>query len=604
MLKPSTNRLDYGKLLAPPAGYTLDKAVGTTYSLDFDTLIGICLALGISAEIDSTLLNDPLYLLNTLKLAGDKIAIFCQAGQIHLPPRITPLYILLEKVVFQVQLKGRAFGQRHSFHPKVWLIKYVHPTGEPIFRLIVLSRNLTFDRSWDVAVSLDGAGQGKHNEKNEPLMDFLSFLHDYIESSTANGRMKRSMMRELMRELSSVEFVIDHEAFTDFEFIPVGVKKIDGGKYSLADTHLYTSPFHELLIMSPFLSSSVISGFNRRSDHYKNTKCMLFTRKEALSDLKPVHCDKFQLYTLKEQVVDGESFLSEDEGEFLKQDIHAKMYLAQRYGKWVELYLGSMNATHSAANGNIEGVLRLFSINRCLNVGKLSKNLFGGEEDDPANPFERTNLPESVSVEEELSDILEREIRKALVYPNRAVIEKTEDSYRSTVTFDKGVERVQLQLSPLLAFEDKPLEETVIFEDLNLLQLSEFYIISARREDTIVRRVIKIPTDNMPNNREQSVVTDVIKDTNVFFQYLAFILGENHLMSALENYVVKNDKIDHSRTQHAFPALYEKLLRTAVRSPEKLDEISYVIEMVRDEGIIPEGFEELYAAFRKAVGLK
>ena len=48
MLNPNSDRLDYGQILAPPAGYDLDLAVGTTYSLDLDALVGASLALGLS----------------------------------------------------------------------------------------------------------------------------------------------------------------------------------------------------------------------------------------------------------------------------------------------------------------------------------------------------------------------------------------------------------------------------------------------------------------------------------------------------------------------------------------------------------------------------
>ena len=34
MLNPNNDRLDYGQIIAPPADYNLDFAIGTTYSLD------------------------------------------------------------------------------------------------------------------------------------------------------------------------------------------------------------------------------------------------------------------------------------------------------------------------------------------------------------------------------------------------------------------------------------------------------------------------------------------------------------------------------------------------------------------------------------------
>ncbi len=64
----------------------------------------------------------------------------------------------------------------YSFHPKFWLLKYLSDQGEILYRIIILSRNLTFDRSWDLAVSLDGVVVAKANSKNGPLQDFLLYL--------------------------------------------------------------------------------------------------------------------------------------------------------------------------------------------------------------------------------------------------------------------------------------------------------------------------------------------------------------------------------------------------------------------------------------------
>ena len=40
MLNPKKDRLDYGNILSPPSNNQLDFAIGTTYSLDLDALVG------------------------------------------------------------------------------------------------------------------------------------------------------------------------------------------------------------------------------------------------------------------------------------------------------------------------------------------------------------------------------------------------------------------------------------------------------------------------------------------------------------------------------------------------------------------------------------
>ena len=93
MLNPKNNRLDYGSILSPPNNYELDFAIGTTYTLDLDALVGASISLGLSTEIDSDLNKNPIFLLEALRSTGDKVALFCESGQIKLPNKPTPLYI-------------------------------------------------------------------------------------------------------------------------------------------------------------------------------------------------------------------------------------------------------------------------------------------------------------------------------------------------------------------------------------------------------------------------------------------------------------------------------------------------------------------------------
>ncbi len=47
MFRPDSNRdrTDYGGILMPPDGYRLDRAVGTTYSLDLEALTAVAICL-------------------------------------------------------------------------------------------------------------------------------------------------------------------------------------------------------------------------------------------------------------------------------------------------------------------------------------------------------------------------------------------------------------------------------------------------------------------------------------------------------------------------------------------------------------------------------
>ena len=370
MLNPNNDRLDYGQILAPPAGYDLDFAVGTTYSLDLDALVGASLALGLSEETDSELMNNPICLLEALRSTGDRVALFCEGGQIHMPNKVTALYILLEKMVFSVKTaKRRGSARFPSFHPKFWLIRYKNINGDLLYRIIVLSRNLTFDRSWDVTYYLDGHITKDPSDKNEPVCDFLRYLLSQLPGDE-NGREKAKNIRALIKELPKVVFETEEKMFYDYEFIPNGVKNsMSGGFYSFDKTDLFQDTFHEILIISPFLSGDTIKDFNDRNKGslIKDARYMLITREMSLARLKPRDVSNFVIYTMRDQVIDGETAISEGAQEIRKQDIHAKIYMVRKYVN-TDLYLGSLNASHSGVHTNIEFMIRLRSKNRYLNM--------------------------------------------------------------------------------------------------------------------------------------------------------------------------------------------------------------------------------------------
>ena len=402
MLNPNNDRLDYGQILAPPAGYNLDFAVGTTYSLNLDALVGASLALGLSEETDSELMNNPVCLLEALRSTGDNVALFCEGGQIHMPNRVTPLYILLEKMVFSVKTpKRKGIAAYPSFHPKFWLIRYRNNDGDLRYRVIVLSRNLTFDRNWDIAYYMDGHVTEDTTDKNEPVCDFLRYLAAQLPN-TESGKDKARKIRALIRELPNVIFEPAEKAFYDYEFIPNGVRRASGGVYQFDETDLFKDTFHEILIISPFLSGGVIRDFNDRNTRslINDARYMLITREMSLGRLKPEDVSHFQIYTMRDAVIDGETAISDESQEIQKQDIHAKIYMIRKYSS-SDLYLGSLNASHNAVYGNIEFMIRLRSKRRYLELDKLAASLFGTEKDGSDNPFQEVTLQTAIIEEEE-----------------------------------------------------------------------------------------------------------------------------------------------------------------------------------------------------------
>ena len=603
MLNPNNDRLDYGQVLAPPVNYKLDFAIGTTYSLDLDALVGACIALGLAEETDSDLMKNPVCLLEALRATGDKVALFCEGGQIHLPGNVTSLYILLEKMVFPVTTaKRKGVAKYPSFHPKFWLIRYVDEKNNYLYRAVVLSRNLTFDRSWDVTFCMDGKKTSAETVKNNPVGDFISYLIKQLPE-TDYAAEKQKKMKSVIRELKNVEFSLDSKEFTDFDFIPFGISN----QYGSDQKPLYTlleDSFHEAFIMSPFLSSGVIKNFNERSKWMEHAEYVLITRASELGKLKPSDCSNFEIYTMKDAVVDGEGLISEETSDIQKQDIHAKIYMLRK-GSDSSLYLGSLNASHNALHGNVEFMIKLHSKNRYLNLTKMKESLFGTDEAESPFQLAQFNNKQIDEVEEKaklLDGVIKDINRKTL----GAVIKENGERFDVSVSFEPISSEYEISVSPLLSKKTVAMAETVVFTDLELTQLSEFYKISVSDGSQTVSRVIMIPTENMPDDREKAVVSSVVNDKKCFYRYIAFLLGDNLVVSALESMDMNESESSASQNHNKpiqLPALYEKMLHTAATNPERFKEIEYLIKSISSDGVIPEGFEQLYNTFKKAVKL-
>lgn len=600
MFRPKEDRLNYGQLLVPPVGYSLDLAVGTTYSLDLETLMAVSIALGIQESTDSSLTNNPFAILKSLQGLSEKMLVFCEAGQIAaMQPEKSPLMLLLDKMIVPVKLremKGKGFP---SFHPKTWMLQYSDAEGNRLYRFIVLSRNLTFDRSWDVAVCLDGKDTKKEQETSAPIVDFLNFLKYNALEGVSMKTEKRRILNSLIQDLPYVQFSLDDKRFLDFEIIPLGI-----GQDNIDDDPLMWDSFHDLLVFSPFLSSDVMRSFDERK-MLKDTRRHLITRTSELHKIAG-KLDTFRVFTMKDTVVEGEEIVSDEETEKIQQqDIHAKMYLMTK-GSRSSLYLGSMNASENGLHRNVEMMLRLSGYRYYLNMDAIESDLFGPDE--KGNPFEEIDLAEGdvTAPEKEEKDALERALKGICRLKSRAEVVQDGDKYNVAVffAFPRGG-FPNAEIAPARTVRSQQLAEEVTFEGLSALELTELYRITVKGETESISRMILIPTE-MPSDRDDMVVRSILKDKRAFVDYLAFILGDDYVLSALEMEAAAASDRDagHRSVDDGLPAIYEKMLKTAYTEPDRLKEIRLIMDRISDTEIIPDEFVRMYETFAKTLKLK
>ena len=631
MFKPTSanDRINYGEMLMPPSGFRLGRAVGTTYSLDLETLAAVSIALGLAEDTDSELIGNPISMLSAIQKISDKIIVFCEAGQIKLPAKSNALCLTLEKMVVPISMPfDKNINRYPAFHPKTWLLEYVNENGDKKYRFVVMSRNMTFDHSWDVACAMDGAASSASGEDSQPIVDFLKFLEEQLNKDLANYSKQSVELKNLIEAVSGgVSFCLE-DRFTKCDILPLG---IGPAGYDMASDRLFKENFHELVVMSPFLSGSIIKGLND-SKTLTGTTRTLITRRSELSKIKDGEASNFDVYVMKDEIIDGESSVSDGEKQknsaihdnlgdedsaknnddenmqndgMSKQDIHAKIYIRRKYGT-TDLFLGSMNASYAAIHSNVEMMLRLRTKNSVLNGEKFLIDIMGEDRDGKKNPFEKVSLEDADETKDTtVQDDVEQLIKDVCRIKMTAEVKCVDGRYDVHITADikSSIDGARIRIRPFRSNKDSELLPEMTFEALDILQLSEFYAVSATIEDCTLERVIMIPTKGLPEGREAEVIKSVIRTKNQFIEYVAFVLGDDYVQSFLEN--KKTSGAHGEREQNAaMPAVYEKMLKTSVSDPGRLDEIQYVMKAIQEEEIIPQEFGEMYSVFCNALGIK
>lgn len=604
------DRVNYSNALLPPEGYTLEKAVGTTYSLDLEALTAVCIALGLKEDPDSDLFQNPISMLNALVKVSEKILIFCEAGQIKKPMTPSPLMLLLDKMVIPVALTKKQNNRRFpAFHPKTWVLQYRNQEGQRKYRFVVLSRNLTFDRSWDVSICIESSDAVSQPEKTKPIISFLHFLQKQIGNAIPGYPEKRRLIDELSTELRDVAFSLENHRFGEnFTIMPLG---IGSEGFDLSRDPLYCQfpgkadySFNELVVFSPFLSGSVIGYWNRPEHTLAGTTRTLITRRSELPKLTADKVSRFRIFVLKDEIVDGEDFITDEEFEKQKQDIHAKIYIRRKYNN-VDLYIGSMNASYAAIHENVEMMIRIGTRWKYYGGQNFLEEIFCGTEESLTNPFEEVQVTaEKQDVPEDETKVLEHIIKELCRMRKWAEAVPAGDRYHVSVHIegtlqDKGAE---IMLAPLRRSSFLPISRNMLFPDMEVLQLTDFYQVQVKRGSAEITRIIMIPTAGLPDERESAVVNSVIKDKKSFIEYIAFILGDDYLLSLLEESVLGKSGFFGSQADR-LPALYEKMLKTALEDPARLKEIEYVLKMIHDKDIIPDEFRTLYDTFKATLNL-
>lgn len=596
MLQPNKDRLDYGNLLMPTEGFQLDNAIATSYSLDLDALISIPVALYFAHSLDLNVKQDVVQVLDSIRRASDTVKVFCQKGQIKVPETQHRLYSFVEPCVVQVPPT-----QQESFHPKVWVIRYKNNYKEIKYRVIILSRNLTFDRSWDVAFQMEGdciQDRQKNFGKTKPLIDFINYL---------SGFEKISWLKSFVADLGKTDFQITSNEFEDFTFLPMGFEGYK--KNILFDNYVYD----DLLIISPF----VTNGGLEIAKQHSAVKPTLFSREFELKKINREVLSHFSIYHLSNDFVDGEEKLEVDTEENLlsqQQDLHAKIY-SYKSGWDAYLLLGSANCSKRAMENNVEFMIQLKGKNSKIGPDAIFAELVNKD----LHVFQQYSATEELTAQEKLLDEQEQELQKLKIELVTSILKaratQQEDSnFQIDLEFNlKGIKtnpKIEVEAYLLNSEQKQTLQigEKNIWSVHNIgeLDLSCFLILDLKLKGSAahLKFAMKIEIANLPNTRSTKIFRDIISNTANFFKYIRFLLAENYWDEQLSFGEGNGKHSDGSPFGFYFSEepIYENMLKAISREPEKLAEIKKVMDKLSEEEnketpIIPEDFKELWNVF-------
>ena len=606
MLEPRERTL-LTTALRPPDGHELDFAVGTTYSLDLLTLLTVPLSFAWfdrSGDQDG-IMADSVEVLGGLQKYARRLTIFCQAGRIAWPEQRYPQLAFLEESVAEcVAPEGGAF------HPKVWALRYRAEDGHLIYRMLCLSRNLTMARSWDTILVLDGEVAGRRFVADSaPLADFVGALPAMANALRGLPSDKESEVLRLADELRQVKFECP-EGFETFRMWPLGIEGHRAWPFASAGGRM--------LVVSPFLALGTIE---RLASGGRDS--VLVSTPDILRQLARRPAGFSSIYTLDDRAVADMSDTASDSSTDSPADaiqlsgLHAKFYLSD-VDRNTQVWTGSANATEAAFSRNVEFLVHLtgpkhrHGMDRLLTGNKDS----AGFRDilTEADGLVSSAVPTDDDVRGER--LVEAGRLWAAVHLRSLEVGSHGELFDVAVIGTDGAvsqpDDVQIRCWPATLSVDRavPLAsspgaiarfEGVTFEALTtFLAVEVATAIGGRPRST--RFVLNLRLEGAPPDRRDRILRSLIKDKSRFARYLWMLLAdESDSVVGLVGLSTADagHEDDRRNSADAMPSLFELLLRTLDRHPQRLDDIAGLLKSVRTanadgEVLFPHGFEEVW----------
>ena len=578
MLQP-TNRLTLIDAMRPPAAFAI--------------------AGGGAATTDATTAR-PIELIHALRRNAHKLTIFSEAGEIGLPPA-SRAFAFLERAVVPVQAPRGGL-----VHPKVWVLRYEASAdleevskGDQRLRVLITSRNLTFDTSWDTVLRLDESASPQ-GVRLGAVGELFKGLLDAAVGDVSSDHSER--VRSLAEALQVARFAL-----------PAGVDALEIHVLGLtANRSPLPTGADRSLIISPFLTDDFFSRLGPRPlDELVSRQDWLDRLSE--STLKPIEKISVLDSTLDDpsaadtgDTADGPARprLSVDDPGRPLVGLHAKVFAFEQEGR-ARLFVGSANATGPAFGSNLEILAELRGRVSELGIDRLCN----GNGDEPGlRDLFRCYKPGNGPIPPNGNGCphLARARRAIARLPFKGSVEESGEDWAVTYSAEPVdvAKDIAIHCWPLTTSGDKrhiapaePLEERF---ETSLERMSGFLAFELHHEcGEETSFVVPVPLEGVPEHRDRYLLKLLIGNAERFLRYLLALLYEDSTQIEVGTLIESIDTEQSGGSVAVSLAVLERLMRTMRRDPSKLLALHPLVADLKADDALPAGFAELWDAIHQ-----
>lgn len=598
----------YGACLRPPPGTVFDAAIGTSFSLEFQTALAIPVTLALFAgENRDELLASPLALLEGLERTADRLAIFCEAGRIQAQPQPqSRLCALLERMVVEVSAPNGG-----AFHPKIWVLRY-RPVehGDPTrLRLMILSRNLTRDRSWDLSLSLDGqVGRGRR-AVNKPLLRLLEQLPDLSTSPLPDH--VEPLVQDMMADVQRA----DWELPTPFEDLDFAVNGLGGKPW-------HPPACNDIAIISPFCDADTLTML---ADLASRKTPRLVGRPEELIGISTDVLDRFADVLVMDELAENEDGEGDDHDSTTSpplSGLHAKAYL-QEIGWNTAITIASGNATRPSllTGRNVEVFATLTG--KRSKVGAIADILGPESLGRILRSFHAAEIEPTDDEQSAAEERIERARRDLAAARLTLVCEKVADGEndgRLWRLFLKAqapmaldgvatatvwpITRGEAHASDVLAILRR--DVAVEIGTMPLADVTRYIAFRLVDESGKAQALftLGLAISGLPDERHAAILQSLIDSREAFLRYLRLLLADLSDPLSAQLAAREADVTGHWREAIGDEPILEDMVRALTHGRDRLRAVRRLMERLErtktgeDTAIVPEDFAELWQTFQ------